>query len=68
MKTASGRKVKAIFDPRQVGEERLSSVQNLKFDTGGESPVAVGSDHPKLQAEVALAPEQRRALETDLAG
>ena len=68
VKTASGRRVKATFDPRQVGEERLSSVQYLKFDTGGESPVAVGSDHPKLQAEVALGPEQRRALEIDLAG
>jgi hypothetical protein len=68
VKTASGRKVKATFDPRQVGEDRLSSVQYLKFDTGGESPVAVGSDHPKLQAEVPLAPEQRQALEADLAG
>ena len=68
VKTASGRKVKATFDPRQVGEERLSSVQYLKFDTGGESPVAVGADHPGLRAEVALAPEQRQALEADLAG
>jgi hypothetical protein len=68
VKTASGRKVKATFDARQVGEDRLSSVQYLKFDTGGESPVAVGSDHPRLQAEVALAPDQRRALESDLAG
>jgi len=68
VKTASGRRVKATFDPRQVGEERLSSVQYLKFDTGGESPVAVGADHPGLRAEVALAPEQRQALEADLAG
>jgi hypothetical protein len=68
VKTASGRKVKATFDARQVGEDRLSSVQYLKFDTGGESPVAVGSDHPRLQAEVALAPAQRQALEADLAG
>jgi hypothetical protein len=43
-------------------------VQYLKFDTGGESPVAVGSDHARLQVEVALAPEQRQALEADLAG
>ena len=68
VKTASGRKVKANFDARQVGEDRLSSVQYLKFDVGGESPVAVGVDHPKLQAEVALSTVQRQALETDLAG
>jgi hypothetical protein len=68
VKTSSGRKVKATFDARQVGDDRLSSVQYLKFDTGGESPVAVGSDHPKLHEEVALSPEQRQALETDLRG
>jgi hypothetical protein len=68
VKTASGRKVKATFDARQVGEDRLSSVQYLKFDTGGETPVALGSDHPRLQAEVALTPAQRQALEADLAG
>jgi hypothetical protein len=68
VKTASGRKVMATFDARQVGEDRLSSVQYLKFDTGGESPVAVGSDHPRLRIEAALTPEQRQALEADLAG
>ena len=52
VKTASGRKVKATFDARQVGEERLSSVQYLKFDVGGEVPVAVGADHPRLTLEV----------------
>jgi len=66
LRTASGRKVKATFDARQVGEERLSSVQYLKFDTGGEVPVAVGSDHPRLTLETALTPEQRQALTADL--
>ena len=66
VKTASGRRVKATFDARQVGDERLSSVQYLKFDTRGEVPVAVGSDHPRLVAEVQLSPEQRQALATDL--
>lgn len=68
VRTASGRKVRASYDARQVGEDRLSSVQYLKFDTGGEVPVAVGADHPRLTAEVELTPEQRRALETDLRG
>ncbi|MEI6224571.1 MAG: DUF3501 family protein [Deltaproteobacteria bacterium] len=64
--TASGRRVKATFDARQVGDERLSSVQYLKFDTHGEEPIAVGSDHPRLVAEVQLAPAQRQALAADL--
>ena len=67
LRTASGRKVRATFDPRQVGQDRLSAVQYLKFDTGGEPPVAIGSDHPRYQLEVALAPEQRAALQADLA-
>ncbi len=66
VRTAAGRKVKATFDPRQVGEERLSSVQYLKFDTGGEVPVAIGAEHPRLTAEVELTPEQREALAADL--
>ncbi len=66
VKTASGRKVKASYDPRQVGEDRLSSVQYLKFDTGGEVPVAVGSDLPALKAEVTLTEAQRQALAADL--
>jgi len=66
LRTASGRRVPATFDARQVGSDRLSSVQYLKFDTGGEVPVAVGSDHPSLKLEVELTPEQRAALEADL--
>jgi hypothetical protein len=68
VRTASGRKVPATYDPRQVGADRLSSVQYLKFDTGGEAPVAVGSEHPALQLEVSLTPAQRAALAADLAG
>jgi hypothetical protein len=67
VKTASGRTVKASFDARQVGEDRLSSVQYLKFDVGGRAPVAVGSDLPALAAETPLDPEQRAALAADLA-
>ncbi len=66
-RTASGRKARARYDPRQVGEERLSSVQYLKFDVAGEVPVALGSDLPALTLEAALAPEQAAALREDLA-
>jgi hypothetical protein len=67
LRASSGRLVRAAYDPRQVGENRLSSVQYLKFDVGGEVPVAVGSDLAGLTLEAALSPEQRSALETDLA-
>jgi hypothetical protein len=67
-KLEDGTKVRARFDPRQVGTDRLSSVQYLKFDVGGRTPVAVGSDLPALDAETALDAEQREALAADLAG
>lgn len=66
-RTASGRKVRATYDPRQIGEERLSSVQYLRFDTEGEVPVAIGSDLPVLFVEAELTGEQRAALAADLA-
>jgi hypothetical protein len=50
-----------------VGEERLSSVQYLKFDVRGRVPVAAGADLPALTLEVALTAEQREALRQDLA-
>jgi hypothetical protein len=61
-----GTRVRPTFDPRQVGVERLSSVQYLKFDVGGRVPVAVGVDLPDLAGETTLTPEQRRALDGDL--
>jgi hypothetical protein len=62
-----GEKVYATFDRRQVGEDRLSSVQYLKFATSGRVPVAIGSDHPLLRATTRLSEEQRAALASDLA-
>ncbi len=62
-----GRRVPATYDPRQVGEERISSVQYLKFDVGGETPTALGCDHPEYTYEVALTDAQRAALADDLA-
>jgi hypothetical protein len=67
VKTAQGRRVPATYDARQVGADRLSSVQYLKFDTHGEVPVAVGADHPALALEVPLTAEQQAALRADLA-
>ena len=61
-----GRRVWAQFDERQRGDDRVSSVQYLKFDTGGRAPVAAGVDLPELQAETPLSAEQREALREDL--
>ena len=62
-----GRRVRPTFDARQIGEDRLSSVQYLEFDVGGEVPVAVGSDLPQLQVRAELTDTQRAALADDLA-
>lgn len=61
-----GTRVSATFDERQRGDDRVSSVQYLKFDTGGRVPVAAGVDLPGLQAETKLSDEQRQALSEDL--
>jgi hypothetical protein len=63
-----GEKVYAKFDERQIGEERLSSVQYLKFPVGGGVPVAVGCDLVGFTHETELTAEQRGALREDLAG
>lgn len=62
----SGEKVRARYDPRQVGTDRLSSVQYLRFDVHGQVPVAAGSDLPALPVEAVLDPDQRKALADDL--
>lgn len=62
-----GTKVRASFDPRQIGEQRLSSVQYLKFPVGSTAPVAMGCDLPALTVESELSPAQRAALQEDLA-
>ena len=61
-----GRKVRPTFDARQVGEDRLSSVQYLKFDVGGATPSAVGCDLPDLAIEAELTAAQQGALSEDL--
>ena len=65
-KLESGERVLASFDPRQVGETRLSSVQYLKFDSRGQTPVALGADLPALTVESRLTDAQRQALARDL--
>jgi hypothetical protein len=66
VKLEDGEKVRPRYDERQVGDDRLSSVQYLKFDVRGRVPVAVGSDLPALTVERPLDPAQRDALAQDL--
>lgn len=65
-KLPDGTVVRPVYDERQVGETRLSSVQYLRFPVGGVTPVAMGSNLAAHTVEVALTDEQRAALETDL--
>ena len=59
-------RIRASFDERQIGDTRLSSVQYIKFNTGGKTPVTIGSDLPLLKAETALTVDQKKALSEDL--
>lgn len=62
-----GRTIRAQFDKTQLGSDRISSVQYIKFSVGGEVPVALGIDLPSLDCEVRLTDDQKSALAEDLA-
>lgn len=63
-----GSRVPASYDARQIGDDRLSSVQYMKFDVGGRVPVALGSTLPGLQVREELTEVQSVALAQDLSG
>ena len=65
---ADGSRVRPRYDEAQANEEKISSVQYLKFALGDRAPVALGADHPQLTVEAALTDEQRAALLADLRG
>ena len=62
-----GTRSQAEFDERQVGDERLSSVQYLRFSCGGIAPVAIVSALEGLELRAELSPVQKKALAADLA-
>ena len=66
VETQNGARIPAEFDPRQVGEGRISSVHYLKFRIGDQVPRKVGCSHPEVAAEAVLTPEQTAALCQDL--
>ena len=59
-------KVRPTWDPRQVGDTRLSSVQYLSFRLGLEAPVAIGIGMRGIDAETELSDAQQDALRDDL--
>ena len=69
VKLDSGEKIMAIYDERQVGETRVSSVQYIRFNVNGKVPVAIGvdmPDHKDIHVEVDFSEDQKKALEEDL--
>lgn len=66
LRTADGKTVRAAYDPRQVGGDRLSSVQYMKFPVGDGEPAALGCDLTGLELETELNEAQRAALLEDL--
>ncbi|MCA9319974.1 MAG: DUF3501 family protein [Planctomycetes bacterium] len=62
-----GQRIAPTHDARQISEDRLSSVQFLKFPTSGRVPVAVGCELEELQARTVLEPWTREALAADVA-
>jgi hypothetical protein len=56
----------ATFDPRQVGDDRLSAVQYIKLATRGSVPTAIGIDFEGYRHEEALSDATRAALRADL--
>lgn len=66
LETATGQKVPAIVDERQIGDRRLSSVQYLRFRVGDGVPVKLSVEHPALKLAVSLTPQQSAALAKDL--
>ena len=63
---ADGVRVPALFDPAQMNEEKLSSVQFLKFPVDGRIPVGLACDLPGLEGSVRLEDATRQALLSDL--
>ena len=61
----------AIFDPRQIGDTRISSVQYLKFHLtraqiqGWSRGAKIVIDHPFYQVERALTPAELAELSHD---
>jgi hypothetical protein len=68
-----GQKIFAEFDPRQGSEDKLSSVQYLKFnltqeqaDQFKDGDIVFGFDHKEYSHEYKLSDEERNVLADDM--
>ena len=61
-----GTREAARFDEEQMSDEKLSSVQFLKFAVEGRIPMGLMTDLPELETDTVLSAETRTALLTDL--
>lgn len=66
LKFEDGTKAFAQVDERQNEDEKISSVQFLKFNCGDKKPIAIGCEHKAYQVEIDLSGEQKAALNEDL--
>ena len=66
MTFTDGSREAASFDAEQMSDEKLSSVQFLKFSVGHRTPKGLMTDLPELMNEVIFSPETHAALLTDL--
>ena len=66
MTFTDGSRARAVFDAEQMNEEKLSSVQFLKFPVGARTPAGLAADLPELSVEVVFTPATQRALLEDL--
>lgn len=62
---SNGERSYAHYDKKQLNNERLSSVQFLKFNCP-QPPIAIGADHSLMTLEQELSEEQKRILKMDL--
>jgi len=70
-------RIRAVFDPKQMDEDRLSAVQYIKFRLDPQQqrlfcdpaqPARVEIDHANYRREVEIAPATRASLAGDLTG
>ncbi len=64
--SAEGTRIYPKFKAAHRGENRLASVQYLKFPMKGRTPIAIGIDLPAYKAETTLTEDQKSALSEDL--
>ena len=65
-KMPNGTVLRPSWDPRQVGDDRLSSVQYLVFEFGDQAPEVIGIDMPGIREKHVLTDAQKAALNADL--